>query len=333
MNNRVLRQVLPILFAVGLLWYVLKDVPLTQLAIQFRQADYRWLALAVAITGLYFLLRAARWQLVLQALGYKPSLFRTTIAMLAGMLASMIVPGAGELTRCATLQRTDGVLIAQGIGSVVAERVIDLLMLAVLIGLTLLLEFSRMQTYMSKLTLALPGRYVLAAGVLLLVLIGIAIWQILHRPTLREHPFVSRILGIIQGLKQGFLAIRQLTNPGLFVGLTVLLQVLSWLSTYVLLLSLPDTNGLPPTTALTILAVASLGGLAVPTQGGIGTYHFLVSRVLVLYGFSIAQGAVTATFLHAVGFGISLVLSSVSFLVVPVLIANRQKKQEARLVE
>ena len=286
MNKRMLRQMLPIVFAVGLLWYVLKDVPLTELAFHFRQANYGWLALMAGVMVLYHLMRAARWQLVLQALGYRPSLFRTAVALQAGMLASMIVPGAGELTRCGTLQQTDGVPIAQGIGSVVAERVVDLFMLAVLIGLTLLLEFSRMQTYFNKMTVALPGWYVLAAGVILLVLTSIAIWQVLRRPALREHPLMSRLSGILEGLKKGFLAIRQLANPLLFISLTGLLQVLSWLGTYILLLSLPDAGMLPPKVALTILTVSSLGGLAVPTQGGIGTYHFLVSRALVLYGFS-----------------------------------------------
>lgn len=81
------------------------------------------------------------------------------------------------------------------------------------------------------------------------------------------------------------------------------------------------------------MAVSSLGGLAVPTQGGIGTYHFLVSRALVLYGFTSAEGAVVATFLHAVGFGINLVLSSVSFLVLPILITSRPTKQADSLVE
>lgn len=333
MNKRLVQQGLPVILAVGLLWYVLKDVPLPELIVQFGQADYRWLALFAVLTTLYHLIRATRWQLVLHALGYHPSLFRTVTALLAGMLASMIVPGAGELTRCGTLQRTDDVPIAQGIGSVVAERVIDLFMLALLLGLTVALEFDRIQPYLKKLTPSLPGGYILIIGIMLVLIGGIIVWQVTHTPALREHSLTQRIIGVALGVKKGFLAIRQLANPGLFVTLTLLIQVLAWLTTYVLLFALPDTIALPPETALTILAVSSLGGMAVPTQGGIGTYHFLVSRVLVLYGLSMAQGAVAATFLHAVGFGISLLLSSVSFLVIPILITRRPAKPSKSLVK
>ncbi len=333
MNKRLVQQILPVLLAVGLLGYVLKDVPLSELIVQFGQADYRWLAVFAVLTILYHLIRASRWQLVLNALGYHPSLFRTATALLAGMLASMIVPGAGELTRCGTLQRTDDIPIAQGIGSVVAERVIDLFMLVVLLCLTVALEFDRIQPYLKQLTLTLPGGYILTIGILLLLAGAIIVWQVVRTPALRAHSLVERIIRIALGVKKGFLAIRQLANPGLFVALTLLIQVLAWLTTYVLLFALPDTIALPPEAALTILAVSSLGGMAVPTQGGIGTYHFLVSRVLVLYGLSMAQGAVAATFLHAVGFGISLLLSSASFLIIPILINRRPAKPAESLVK
>ena len=134
--------------------------------------------------------------------------------------------------------------------------------------------------------------------------------------------------GFSRGLSEGFLSIRQLPSPALFIGLTVLSQVLAWMSTYFLLLSLEITQSLPPTAALTIMAVSSIGGLAVPTQGGIGTYHFFVSRALVLYGLTLEEGVVAATFMHAVGFAIGLVFSSISFVILPSLVSQRQKATE-----
>ena len=323
-----LRRVLPILLAVGLLWYVLKDVPLTQMAGQFQQANYGWLLLVGLLIGLFYIIRAARWRLTLQAIGYQPSLFRTTIALLAGTLAGMIVPGAGELTRCGSLQRMDDVPVSKSLGSVVAERIIDLLMLILVLLLTFLLEFRRMQIYLRDLTPAIPGSFLLVTGFVLAVAVAIIGWRIVNRVALREHPFVVKVTGLLQGFKQGFMAIRQLPNPGLFVAYTLINQVLAWLANYVLLLAVEDTQNLPPKAALTILAVSSLGGLAVPTQGGIGTYHFLVSRALLLYGFTVTQGAVVATFLHAVGFGINLLLSSVSFLILPLLINRKTRSQQ-----
>ncbi len=332
MIKQFIRHILPILLAAGLLWYVLKDVPLTQMAGQFQKANYGWLFLVGLLIGLFYIIRAVRWRLTLQAMGYAPSLFRTTIALLAGTLAGMIVPGAGELTRCGSLQRTDDVPVSKSLGSVVAERIIDLVMLLLVLLLTFLLEFRRMQTYLRDLTLAIPGPFLIITGLVLVVTVAILSWRILHRATLRGHPFILKITRLFQGFKQGFMAIRQLPNPGLFVAYTLTNQILAWLANYVLLLAVEDTHNLPPKAALTILAVSSLGGLAVPTQGGIGTYHFLVSRALLLYGFTITQGAVVATFLHAVGFGINLLLSSVSFLILPVLITRKTRSEPQRTV-
>ena len=336
MIKGVIRQVLPIGLAIGLLWYVLKDVPLTELVAQFRRADYRWLALVGGLVGLYHLTRAARWQLTLQALGYRPSLFRTTVALLAGTLASMVVPGAGELTRCGTLQRTDGVPLAQGIGSVVAERVIDVLMLVGLIGLTLLLEFKRVGQYIVNLLAPVRMRFMavnqsglwLATALLgVFIAVGLLYWFV-RSQTVRQHRFAIRLLGIGRNVGQGFMGIRQLQRPVLFLALTLMTEVLLFLITYVLFFASSQTNTLPPIAALTILTVSSLGGLAVPTQGGLGTYHFLVSRVLMLYGMNETDGIVVATFLHAVQVGFSLLLSSASFLIVPMLIRQRSRRVE-----
>ena len=81
------------------------------------------------------------------------------------------------------------------------------------------------------------------------------------------------------------------------------------------------------------MAVSGLGTLLVPTQGGVGTFHFVVSRALVLYGLTTTEGALVATFMHAVSFGINLILSSLSFLIVPTLVQQRQEHLKAEQKE
>lgn len=335
MNSPFIRKVVPIVVAVGLLWYVLKDVPIAELSAQFRQANYQWLFMAGVTIAIYHLVRASRWQLTLQAMDYTPSLFRTVIALLAGAMASMIIPGAGELTRCGTLQRTDNVPIAQGLGSVVAERVIDILMLFILIALTFFLEFKRVGQFLTNLlSPLLPDAYtsgsytLLLAGSAGIVLAGIAfIYWLVQNQAYRQHPLVQRINGVLHNVAKGFMAIKKVKKPVLFVVLTITSYVVAFLTTYLLFFASSQTVSLPPSAALTILTVSSLGGIAVPTQGGIGTYHFLVSRVLMLYGMDETASVVMATFLHAAQTAFSLLFSSLSFLIVPILI--KQKKNPA----
>ena len=330
--KQYVKRIIPLVLAIALLSYAIKDISFRAIGEQFQHADYGLISIVGLVTVASYFVRGKRWQQPLWVLGYRPTTFRTTIAMQTGVVSSMIVLGSGEITRCVTLQRTDGVPLSQGIGSVVAERVIDLFMLALVLLLTGLLEFRRMHTYLAGLTLAVPNMYLIVGAIGATVVATLVGWWALNDPALRQHSLMVKILGVFQGFGRGFMAIRQLPQPGLFVLLTFLNQFLGWLSTYLLLLAVDSTQHLPPSAALTIMAVSSLGGLAVPTQGGIGTFHFLVSRALILYGFSAPQGAVVATFLHAVGFGINLLLSSISFLLLPLLIARRTASQPEHTV-
>lgn len=330
MGKGLLRQSLPILLAIGLLWYVLKDIPLADIGNQFRRADYRWLFLVGIEIGLYNVVRAARWQLTLQALGYQASLFRTTVALLAGTMASLIIPGAGELTRCGTLQRTDGIPLAQGIGSVVAERVIDLIMLAVLTGLTLLLEFNRVSQYISSSVSSdapqTDRSYLLLTGLGLIVVVVIALYWILRNESIQQHRYIAKLRAIGSDLAKGFTSILKLRHPVWFTGLTVISYLLIYLATYTLFFTSPFTTNLPPTAPLSVITAGSVGGLAVPTQAGLGTYHYLVSRVLLLYGLPKDESVAMATFMHAVQTGFALLFSSLSFLIVPVLIRQKNSR-------
>ncbi|GAB3891429.1 lysylphosphatidylglycerol synthase transmembrane domain-containing protein [Spirosoma agri] len=332
--KRLLRRIFPIGLAILLLLYALKDTSLASIGDQFRKADYRWLLLVAFQIGLYTVVRAARWRLTLQALGYQPSLVRTTIAILAGTLASLIIPGAGELTRCGTLQRTDDIPLAQGFGSVVAERVIDLLMLGLLVGLTILVEFKRVGVYFSDLLTPLLARLApnqplaplfltaVLAGLLLLGFVG---WFV-QTKGFRQHTLVRKLMTIGREIGRGFMSIQRLRQPGWFVCLTVVSYVLIYLANYTLFAASTQTVTLPPAAALSVMAASSLGGLAVPTQGGVGTYHFLVSRVLMLYGMPEAESVAKATFMHAVQTGFALLLSSISFLIVPILIRQKARR-------
>ncbi|RIV22284.1 UPF0104 family protein [Fibrisoma montanum] len=327
----LLKRSIFLLLAIGLLIFALKDVSFGSLVQQFRQANYTLIALVGLVMIISYLLRGKRWQLQLQALGYQPTVLRTTVAMQTGMIASMIILGSGELTRCITLQRTDGVPVAQGIGSAVAERIIDIFMLMLVLLLTSILEFERVQSYVQQLTFRVPSTYITISTLVALVVFAIVAKWIFTSQRFRSHPLVIKLLSVLDGFSRGFMTIRKVPQLALFILLTILIQVSVWLSTYLMLMSLESTVSLPPTAALTILATSSIGGLAVPTQSGIGTFHFLVSRVLVLYGFSSAEGAIVATFIHTIGFSINLILSSLSFLILPLLIVKPNTHEPERI--
>lgn len=322
---KLIKRVAPSILAVCLLYYALKDIRYKDLAGEFYKANYYYITAIIFVVACLDYLRGLRWMQPLAVLGHHTTAFRAMIALQSGMIASMVIPGSGEFTRGVSLQRIDNVPLAHSLGSIVAERVLDLLILLILLFVTTIIEFGRIYEY-AKMFKAMDLFKFLLLVCSLSPVLFLLLKKIFQSPGLKSNLYFKKITLFIREIWNGFVALKELPNPILFVSLTFLIQGLFCLIVYLFLQSQTVTSHLPPVAALTILVVASIGGLAVPTQGGLGTYHFLVSRALVLYGLSTAEGAVVATFMHAVGFAINLVLSSISFLIIPVLIQRRNKE-------
>ncbi|UTA69146.1 lysylphosphatidylglycerol synthase transmembrane domain-containing protein [Emticicia sp. 21SJ11W-3] len=299
--KKILQYVISLAVAAGLLWFVFKDIDLNTLWEKIKQADYRWVGLSAILALAAHWSRAYRWVLMLEPLGYKPSVFRTTLAVLVGYLANLVFPRAGEFARCGTLNKLEDIPFEKSFGAVVAERIADVLVLLVLILLNLFLEFDRLSTFFFNFFGNKFKNPVLLAsiGTALVILVIMAYFTFKRNiDRISKLPLYQKISGFIGGLASGFLSVRNLKNPGAFVFHTVLIWTLYYITTYVLCFALPETANLSPLAALTIFVMGSIG-MAAPTQGGIGSYHFLVGSIVVLYGLSEQDGITLATFLHA----------------------------------
>jgi len=331
-----LKYALFLSLAAGLMWYVFKDIPLNELLETFRQADYSWVILSALLAVVAHWSRAARWVMLMEPLGYRPSVFRATLAVWIGYFANFIVPRLGEVSRCGSLQRTDDVPFEKSFGTVVAERVFDVLTLLVLIALNLALEFDRLSGFFgdffgSKLRGRQSGQganqwlfwLLLGGAVGSLCLVLVVVFNKNLRGKLLRNPLAQKIARFLTGLLDGVLSIRRLRNPALFIGHTVLIWTMYYLMSYVLFFSIPETRHLSALAGLTILVVGAIGNSA-PTQGGIGAYHVLVGNVALLYGLSQKDGIVLATFTHGTQMITMLIGGALAFVVT--LFLNRDSK-------
>jgi|GEM_PF-6349528 len=303
-----LRQLLPWLLALGLAYYALRNVPLSQLLAEIRRAQAGWVTLAGGLVVGHTLLRAWRWQLLLRSLRRPVSLSNALTALLAGNAASMLIPGAGELTRCSALRRTDGVPLAESIGSVVAERLADLLALAFVAGLVLPFGAAKvlgdLQTSLSLWRERLP--LFLGLAIVLVLLAAAAFWLL--------GLGSGRWQGQIQALGAGFTSIGRVRPLGPYLLLNLAIHACSILSLYALFCALPTTAGLGLGEAALVFVLTTVGGMLIPTQAGVGSYHLLASRVLWLCGISLTDATIWATFAHAVINLTSLLISLLGLL-------------------
>ncbi|MFN3378619.1 MAG: YbhN family protein, partial [Runella zeae] len=228
-------------------------------------------------------------------------------------------------TRCGTLNRLEKVPVNVSFGTVVAERVFDVVSLLLLIGLAFVLEFGRlsyffMSLFGEKLGLGQEGcsnRIVILAGVGVIGIgLAVAAWWFYRKNAerLRQNALFAKIEGFVLGLVDGLLSIRKLRSPMAFVFHTVLIWVMYFLSSYVCFFVLPESSGLSLLAGLTVLIMGGLG-MSAPVQGGIGPYHILVSSALVLYGLSKENGLALATYIHGTQMILMLILGGISFII------------------
>ncbi|MFQ3213931.1 MAG: hypothetical protein ACI9C9_001462, partial [Marivirga sp.] len=218
--------------AVALFWYLYKDIDFTEMLVRFQLVELKWIYLSIAMSFLSHWVRAYRWNLLLEPLGYNLKTGRTFLAVMVGYLMNFVIPRAGEVSRCGILNKTDNVPVSQAFGSVVTERIIDAICLLTVIILTLSLEFDRLSEFflnlLSQKTEGIEADYTILFIVVSLLIIGLVGFILIKRNQswLMKNPFISKLALFLRQLVEGILSIRKLRKKTEFVLSTLLIWVL-----------------------------------------------------------------------------------------------------------
>ncbi|WP_395617952.1 lysylphosphatidylglycerol synthase transmembrane domain-containing protein [Aquirufa sp.] len=312
MLKSIVKYLISSLLAAGLLYWAFSKSELhyNDILLTFQRADYNWVAASVIISIISHLLRALRWEQLLGAMSYHPGTVRTFSAVLIGYFANFLVPRLGEVSRCGSLKKTANIPFEESFGTVITERLIDLLSLVVLVGITFIFEWEPLQQSLFP-TLKLPsGTLIIVASVLGLIGLGV-LWK--FKDLLKNIGEESKIGKMLLGWIAGIGSIRNLTSPRKFIGYSIGIWLCYFLSTYTLFLAFPISENLGLSAGLTVLVMGTFG-MATPTQGGIGAYHSLVASAFVFYALSYKDGFMLATFFHGTQMITLLLLGGLSFI-------------------
>lgn len=257
--------------------------------------------------------RAVRWKLLLEPMGYKPRMSNTFYATLIGYLGNLFVPRAGEVLRCSLLTKYERVPFPKALGTVIIERLVDVICLATLILLTVLIQMERVSEFVTGnlfkmgsnagLPLWIKGTIGLAV-VLLIFLLGR--WLLLRY---RGHRFVNRLQAVTLELKEGLLTIARLKKRKEFLFHTFAIWALYLLQVYVGFNALAETEHLGMAAAMSVLMLSTIAMIVSP--GGIGAFPVAVQQVLLLYGLNNLS---FGWLMWGVNTGIILILGIASFL-------------------
>ncbi len=308
-----------IIFSVGiaLLWLAFRGVNLKDTVNEMLQADLFWVLVSVAASLVAFCSRAIRWNMLIEPLGFKPPLVNTSSALMIGYLANLALPRLGEVTRCGTLSRSDRVPFNSLLGTVIIERIIDVLCLLLCILFVALTEYERLGNFLNQnIFIPLNNKFQAAINspiliTLLASILIISIYFIIRKKN-KTNTFTSKIITLFKGILNGLDTVRKLKNPLAFLFHSVLIWFMYYLMSYTCFFALGATSSLNWHAALFMLVVGGIG-MSAPVQGGIGAYHLLVSQGLILYGVSQEHGLAFATLMHTSQILIVILLGSLSF--------------------
>lgn len=331
-----LKYIISLLVAGGLLWYVFKDFDLATFTSKLKEVDYRWIALAICIFFMSHTLRAYRWNILLSPLGYRHlTTFRTLLAVMVAYFANLIIPRMGEVSRCGILKKTDDVPITTSLGTVVAERIIDLFCLLTAMLMLFVFEFARLNDFIfsflnEKLNIleqSMVVIYVVLGIVAVLSLLFLALRKAITKK-IRHNTWLIKLRNIGLELLKGLTSVSRLENKTGFWLSTLAIWWCYYMMSFVVFFALPETSSLGWGAGLAVLVMGSLG-MAAPVQGGFGTFHALVSGVLLLYGIAEQEGVLFATLIHSMQTISFIIFGGISFFVASVLSTKKAKRLTA----
>ena len=319
-----------------LLYFAFRGIDFDDLWESFVHARYGYILLYLFFGFLSLLSRSYRWILLIEPLHFKVSFKNSFYALNTGYLANFAFPRLGEITRCATLSKAEKIPVDKLFGTVIIERIIDLVMVTILMFVLIIFRFDFFGTWLNenifnplsgKLDKFFGGTWILIA-LLAGIPIGLVALYYLFRKSLTNIKFLQKPKSFIKGILDGLKAIYKLKRFWGFLFHSILIWACYWAMTYSAVFALAETSVLKPVDGLFLLVVGTFGFI-VPAQGGIGAYHYVIALGLTLYSIPREVGLTYATITHGAQMIMLILLGLVSFMI---LFSVQRKSQAGKTV-
>ena len=330
----VLKYIVFLSIGILLFWLAVRGLDLTLIFKEIRNANYLWILLSFIPAIVSYFSRAIRWNILIDSLGYKTNTYTTTYAVVIGYFANYAVPRIGEITRCGIVSKKNNIPLNALIGTVIIERVFDMVCLLVITLLVVIFQIGFLGSFMeNKIFLPMFSKFSANSNILIFLSVIFVIFLILtfvfikkYSQKLMHYKIYAKIYNLFKGFWDGMKSIRKIKNKKAFFFQTFLMWLMYFLMIYIAFFAIEGTSNLTMLNALTLLVIGTFGFVA-PVPGGIGAYHWIVITTLVeLYGVASEQAASFAVIAHASQALLVIFIGLMSF---GVLFFIKKKKQHA----
>lgn len=345
MKKKTLLNILKYVFFLGagiaLLIYSFSGIDRGKLLADLQDADglkiVIFISLALLVTLLSHFFRALRWKTMLSSLGHEVNLWNAYASLMTGYGFNNIVPRGGEVMRCTMLFKSEKVPVSEGMGSVITERIIDFIVLLILLGGVLILEFDTLMYMVEHLGDPIRGMEVEAPTepaeksnfkTYFLIVMGVlgvigGVVFLVFRKKIMETKLYQKVMGFVKQMVQAAVRVTKLKNPWSFLFHTLMIWVCYIVMTWLPFLALESTDDLSLYFGAIVLTIGGLG-IVFPSPGGLGSYHFAVAKTFDGFHNMGAEGLTIATIIHASQMLMTTVVGGLAYL----FLRSRWPKEE-----
>ncbi|WP_440879751.1 lysylphosphatidylglycerol synthase transmembrane domain-containing protein [Tenacibaculum sp. C7A-26P2] len=311
--KKTLKIILPLILGGFLVWYSFTIVSPKELLEYFKGANYYWVSLGLLFGILSHISRAYRWKFLLEPIGFKPSFFNSTMAVLVAYLMNIFLPRAGEVSRAAVMSNYEKIPFEKGFGTIVAERIADLIMLIIVICIALFVQFDFIYNLLTK-------NFSLGKIILLIVIL-IGSFLMFFKYVRKANKGVGlRIKEFITSLSEGVTSIFKMKNKWAFIFHTAFIWIM-----YIAMFwaTVPSIENLSiPFGAVLVGFIAGAFSIAA-TNGGIGLYPIAVAGAFSLFNISEEPAIAFGSVMWASQTLMIIIFGGLAFLLLPIYNKNK----------
>lgn len=300
-GNEIIKIALSLALGGAILYWMYRGFDFQRVGyVMLHDMDWTWMLLSLPFGVLAQAFRGWRWRQTLEPVGEKPRASVSLNAIFVSYAVSLVVPRMGEFARCGVLKRYDGVSFTKAIGTVVTERAIDTLVVALIALATILAQFSVFDTFFSRTGTRLDTLLTQfsTTGYIVTAICGVAAVGGLY-VLLRQLAIYNKVKDTLCGIWQGVISLRGVRDVPLFVFYTLAIWGSYFLHYYLTFFCFSSTAHLGMACAMVTFIVGSVA-VIVPTPNGAGPWHFAVKTMLILYGVADTDALYFVLIVHSV---------------------------------
>lgn len=314
------------------LWLALRGLDFDKIKVSLKKANYLWVAFAAVFGVSAYIFRAVRWNLLLEPMGHKISSSNSLWAISFGYLMNLTIPRSGEVARSTALYGVEKVPVDKSFGTIILERVVDLVCMGIFALLTLIFKYDALLAFYKAATQQKNQTTQKSDSNITYIILGcvffILILLFAFRKSLQKLSIYNKVIGFGKGIIEGLKSILTLKQKGKFILYTAGIWICYFFASYLVCFALPETSNFSPADGCFILVVGTLG-MIIPASGGIGAFNLAMKFGFTALFISMGKDAVEGGELGLAYSFITLPLQIIIMLVmglisIPMLAKNRK---------